>query len=46
MNERPRKPLPLVAIIVFGMVYLGALVLIFAPEGSFGSRSAEVWQAQ
>ena len=45
-TARARKKGPIGAIMVFGLFYLAALVLIFAPEGSFVGRNVEMWQSQ
>lgn len=44
-TDRARKRGPFGAILIFGLVYLAALILIFAPEGSFDVRNVEVSQS-
>lgn len=45
-TDRPRKKISLGAAMIFGLFYIAALVLIFAPEGTFGRHNAELWQGQ
>lgn len=39
LSQRPTRRATYVALVVFGLAYLGVMAIIFAPEGSLSSRS-------
>lgn len=39
LSQRPTRRATYLALVVFGLAYLGVMVIIFAPEGSLSSRS-------
>ncbi|WP_426031287.1 hypothetical protein [Cypionkella sp. TWP1-2-1b2] len=39
MSQRPSRRATYLALIVFGLAYIGVMVIIFAPEGSLSSRN-------
>ncbi|MDP1575477.1 MAG: hypothetical protein Q8L76_01770 [Cypionkella sp.] len=39
MSQRPSRRAPYLALVVFGLAYIGVMVIIFAPEGSLSSRN-------
>ncbi|GLS87056.1 hypothetical protein GCM10010873_20300 [Cypionkella aquatica] len=39
LPQRPTRRASYIAFAVFGLAYLGVMVIIFAPEGSFSSRN-------
>ncbi len=40
ISPRPSRRAPIAAILLFGLAYIGVLVIIFAPEGSLSSRNS------
>lgn len=42
LSQRPTRRATYVALVVFGLAYLGVMAIIFAPEGSLSSRNAGV----
>ncbi|MFC3180599.1 hypothetical protein [Cypionkella sinensis] len=39
LSQRPTRRATYVALVVFGLAYLGVMAIIFAPEGSLSSRN-------
>jgi hypothetical protein len=39
MSQRPSRRATYLALVVFGLAYIGVMVIIFAPEGSLSSRN-------
>ena len=39
ITPRPSRRAPIGALILFGLAYIGALAIIFAPDGSLSTRS-------
>ena len=40
LSQRPTRRATYVALVMFGLAYLGIMGIIFAPQGSFSSRGA------
>ena len=46
LTQRPTRRATYVALVLFGVTYLGVMVIIFAPQGSFSSRGSLITTEQ
>lgn len=46
LSQRPTRRATYVALALFGLAYLGVMVIIFAPQGSLSSRGVMITTEQ